>query len=205
MPNLIRDLGISYDCKLHFDDYIDNIVFKAYQRVNLIFRSFYCHNLKLLKKCYITYVRPLLEYCTPIWQPCKIQNINKLENVQRYFTRRLFPKAAFSYRERLFLLELEGLESRRLKADIKMYYKIIHGLVDLKPKDFFTFAPSCDVTRGHGLRLHKSPFVDLNSFSNRAVNCWNKLSSDIVNASSFATFKFKLDKIDFYEYCVGRE
>ena len=59
--------------------------------------------------------------------------------MQRYFTRRLFPKAAFSYRERLFLLELEGLESRRLKADIKMYCKIFHGLVELKPNDFFTF------------------------------------------------------------------
>ena len=46
--------------------------------------------------------------------------------VQRYFTRRLQGLKSFSYTDRLFLLDLESLELRRLKADLVMYFKILH-------------------------------------------------------------------------------
>ena len=38
--DLVRDLGITYDSNLCFPDYINEIVGIAYQRVNLLFRSF---------------------------------------------------------------------------------------------------------------------------------------------------------------------
>ena len=58
-------------------------------------------------------------------------SIHKLENVQRYFTRRLFSYRSHSYKERLQLLNLESLEARRLKYDLKMYFKIIHNLINI--------------------------------------------------------------------------
>ena len=106
--NVIRDLGINYDSNLCFSSYIDKIVSKAYQRVNLIFRTFFSRDHKILTLAYTTYVRPLLEYCTSVWSPYLINDITRVENVQRYFTRRLFFKKGFSYTERLFLLELES-------------------------------------------------------------------------------------------------
>ena len=42
----IRDLGLCYDSKLSFTCYIDSIVTKAYQRINLIFRAFHTKNIK---------------------------------------------------------------------------------------------------------------------------------------------------------------
>ena len=83
---------------------------KAYQRVNLIFRSFYSRDPKILKLAYNTYVRPILEYCTPVWSPFLIKDIDRIEGVQRYFTRRVFYKNEFSYKDRLFLLEMESLK-----------------------------------------------------------------------------------------------
>ena len=117
--------------------YIDSIVSKAYQRVNLIFRSFYSRDPKILKLAYNTYVRPILEYCTFVWSPFLIKDIDRIEGVQRYFTRRVFYKNEFSYNDRLFLLDMESLEVRRVKADLIMYYKVINGLNDLNPSDFF--------------------------------------------------------------------
>ena len=38
---LIRDLGITCDCNLRFNDYIDGIVKRAFMRTNLIFRAFF--------------------------------------------------------------------------------------------------------------------------------------------------------------------
>jgi len=37
----------------------------------------------LLTKAFTVYVRPMLEHCSPVWSPCHIGNINKLESVQR--------------------------------------------------------------------------------------------------------------------------
>ena len=84
-PDFVRDLGIAYDCKLSFNVYIDSIVSKAYQRVNLIFRSFYSRDPKILKLAYNTYVRPILEYCTSVWSPFLMKDIDRIEGVQRLF------------------------------------------------------------------------------------------------------------------------
>jgi len=36
-----------------------------------------------LVRAFITYVRPLLEYCTPIWSPYSVGMIKRVESVQR--------------------------------------------------------------------------------------------------------------------------
>ena len=136
-PDVVRDLGIVYDSKLSFNVYIDYIVSKAYQRVNLIFRSFYSRDPKILKLAYNTYVKPILEYCTSVWSPFLIKDIDRIEGVQRYFTRRVFYKNEFSYNDRLFLLDMEALNVRRVETDLTMYYKVINGLNDLNPSDLF--------------------------------------------------------------------
>ena len=109
--NSVKDLGITYNHKLQFDVYIQKIVSKALQIVNLIFRSFVSRDVRILVRAFSTYVRPILEYCTPIWSPYLLKDINKIEGVQRYFTRRLFPEKQYSYAERL-VANLETLETR---------------------------------------------------------------------------------------------
>ena len=66
---LIRDLGITYDCNLRFNDYIEGIVKKAFMRTNLLFRAFVSGNVLILTRAYLTYIRPIVEYCTHIWSP----------------------------------------------------------------------------------------------------------------------------------------
>ena len=90
--------------------------------VNLIFRSFVSRNIQILVRAFTTYVRPILEYCTPIWSPYLLKDINKIGSVQRYFTRRLFPEKQYSYAERLILTNLDTLESRRIKSDVIMCF-----------------------------------------------------------------------------------
>ena len=143
LPNVksIRDLGVVYSDKLDFNEHISNIVIIAYQRVNLIFRGFTFRNTLLLTRTYINFVRPILVYCTPCWSPYLLKDIDKIENVQRYFTRRLFSWSLYTYNERLFLLGLESLESRRLKYDLKLYFQIIHDHIHLDKSNFFRFIP----------------------------------------------------------------
>ena len=200
----IRDLGILYNSKLCFHGYIDEIVSKAYQRINLLFRSFVSGNVCILTRAYITYVRPLLEYCSFIWSPYQICYIEKIEGIQRYFTRRVLKHVGLPYIERLSVLKLESLEVRRIRADLKLCFKIIYGLCDLDTNDFFTLYPPSSVTRGHGKKLigaRCNTNWQLNFFSNRVVNVWNSLPSDIVEARSIRAFVVKLRSHDLSQFC----
>ena len=62
-------------------------------------------------------------------------------------------------------------------------------------------------TRGHNLRICKPPCrsdLFLNSFANRAINCWNWLPNNVVNMNSIKGFSAKLDSINFEKYIKGR-
>ena len=63
-------------------------------------------------------------------------------------------------------------------------------------KDEF-FKLSQQTTRGHPLKIYKQHATKLpriNTFSNRIINDWNELTSEIVTATSTNSFKNKLDK-----------
>jgi len=202
-----KDLGLLYDSSLKFDEYIHSITTKAYQRIGLIFRGFTSRNADLLTKAFTTYVRPIVEYCTSVWNPHLLQDIDALESVQRYFTRRLFPRSLYSYKERLFLLNLESLELRRLKSDLTMYFKIINQLVINNPSKFFSFCPSINHTRGHNRKLQKQSLPNsslANTFSNRAIDCWNSLPSQVVTATTLRSFTCRLAQVDLSSYLRGR-
>ena len=62
-------------------------------------------------------------------------NINKIENIQRRFTKTIFPQLPYS--ERLVKLHLPTLEMRRVMADLTTCYKLLNGLIDIDSDNFF--------------------------------------------------------------------
>ena len=81
--NETRDLGVIIDNKLNFSTHISAISHKVHVRASLILRSFTTRDFVFLTKAFVIYVRPILEYCTPVWSPYTVCNINKLERCQR--------------------------------------------------------------------------------------------------------------------------
>ena len=103
----------------------------------ILFKGFVSKDAKLLTRAYVTYVRPILEYCSFVWSPYHLKDIHALERVQRHFTRRLLGFRHYCYSDRLKLLNLETLEMWRLKADLKMYFKILNSHVEIDCEAFF--------------------------------------------------------------------
>ena len=136
------------DCDLSFSKHIDDITRRAYQRTYMIYKGFVSRDKIMLSKAYTTYVRPLLKYYTPIWSPTYVNDIVKIENFQKYYTKRISSISNLSYKHRLQCLKLDSLELRRLYFDMRMVYKIIHGLIDVAFDDLLTFSPNRS-TRGH--------------------------------------------------------
>jgi hypothetical protein len=199
-----RDLGLVLDSKLNFIKHISLIAHKAHIRAKLILKSFLSRDPEILRKAFITYVRPLLEYCTPVWSPHTQHNITKVESVQRHFTKCLDNMSAFTYAERLQILGLESLQVRRLKCDLITCYNILNHNLIVSNDDFFETTPYHN-TRGHSRKLFKKQ-VRINAskfcFSNRIINIWNSLPANVVESQSIAVFKSKLKSFDL-NTCLG--
>ena len=99
-------------------------------------------NRYLLISAFIAYVRSLLEYCCSVWSPSKLGLIDKLENIQRRFTKRLHGLQHLSYNKRLQLLKIYSLECRRIKADLIMFFEMFHQLINLEVHTFFDISNS---------------------------------------------------------------
>ena len=135
----VTDLGILVDSHLTFNLHISNILTKATQRVGVFFRGFSSRHIALMKKAFITYNRPSLEFNSNIWNPTKKYLIDKLESIQRRFTKRVPSISHLSYLDRLRALDLEPLELRRLKFDLIQYqaYKVLNNISCIDPSSYF--------------------------------------------------------------------
>ena len=115
------DLGVNVDSKLSFVQHISNVVSKAKAKCSLILKCFLTNDVNMLVKAYTVDVKPLLEYNCAIWSPCFKKDINLIESVQRYFTRKVYSKIMLPdtcYKNRLLNLGLQRLETRRIICDI---------------------------------------------------------------------------------------
>jgi ribonuclease P/MRP protein subunit RPP40 len=133
--NSYVDLGITVTNGLSFELHVNNIVSKARQRSSTLLRGFISRNLSTMRKAFITYIRPVLEYNSIVWNPCLIHLIDLIENVQRSFSKRIPSISSLPYAERLALLDLELLELRRLRFDLIYYYKVMNHLTPFNPSD----------------------------------------------------------------------
>jgi len=115
------------------------------------------------------------------------------------------------YEESLACLDLDTLECRRLKADLTLYYKIMHNLTPwsidryintaVHPRhirltdcrsDFYISAPFCGTV------------ADQNDFFHRCISCWNNLPSTITSATSLKQFTNALPRADLTSYLQYR-
>ena len=55
--------------------------------------------------------RPILEYCTPVWSPHHKGLADKIEKVQRRFTKRIYGLSTLSYEDCLLSLKLDSRNS----------------------------------------------------------------------------------------------
>jgi len=202
-----RDLGVQITHNVKSSDHCNLISDKAMRRMGMIFRVFSCKRVNILLKAYKTYVQPLVESASVTWCPYLHKDIDAVEKVQRFFTRRLFKRCnlqAATYAQRLAYLGLESLELRRIRTDLVMYYNIIHGESAIKRSRIFQMAASR--SRGHSLKL-KKPFCHTNYLENafcvRRVNLWNELPEIVVSSTSSGTFVQNLGRfVDLQRSCV---
>jgi hypothetical protein len=189
-----RDLGVTFDGSLKFSIHIRNIVNKANSRLGIIKRNFSNISKEVLLPLYKSLVRPLLEYCSVIWNPILKSDYIEIEKVQKR-AKELVPAIRnLDYKDRLKYLKLDSLGFRRRRNDMIQVYRIIHNVDKVDREKFFELHTE-SITRGHSLKLKKtrvSHKLRQNSFSIRIINDWNHLKEETVTAGTINSFKSQL-------------
>ena len=142
-----------------------------------------------------------LDYCSALWNPNgSAYLVDKVESVQRSFTRKIASMKGLNYWERLVSLRLYSVQRRRERYIIMYVFKILHGIV-----------PNC------GISFHENPRTGIraivpklkpglsshlknlkcNSFNHVAPMLYNILPVDMrrmyTTNDPLVTFKFDLD------------
>lgn len=178
-----KDLGVYVSSNLSSSIHCTNISAKASKISAMIRRSFVSKNIDLMVLAFKTYVRPILEYCSVVWNPYHISDINTVEKVQRQFTKKILWRHNLSYNQRLEFLKLERLELRRIHTDITLAYNIICNEF-LPFNDFYTLAAYNRNRSCNNQRLYINKFrLDCRKFDfcNRSARIWNSLPQHILN------------------------
>ena len=191
-----KDLGVIVNSDLRLRKQCLEARNKANRVLGFIFRSVKSRRSDVILKLYLALVRPHLDYAVQFWSPHYRKDIGLLESVQRRMTKRIQGMRDIPYERRLRLLNLHSLERRRLRGDLIEVFKWYRGYNKGDVSKILRVSNQ-DRTRNNGFKIEKSRFkkdIGKNWFSNRVVDEWNGLSSQVVSAKTIESFKRRLDK-----------
>uniref|UniRef100_A0A2H1VC59 SFRICE_022052 n=1 Tax=Spodoptera frugiperda TaxID=7108 RepID=A0A2H1VC59_SPOFR len=132
----VRDLGVIMDTKVNFRSHIDNIVTKSARLLGFLKRS--TRGFRLVRTKIVLYnalVRSHLEFASVVWNPHYAVHSQRIESVQRAFTKHLAwtfgdISSRCPYEQRLQCYSMDTLRNRRLTQDLVFFYKLVNNKLD---------------------------------------------------------------------------
>ena len=80
-----KNLCVTISCDLSWSPHITNCCNKTHTLIGLLYRRFYqCTNSPSLLRPYKSFIRPLLDYASIVWNPHLKGEIESFENVQKF-------------------------------------------------------------------------------------------------------------------------
>ena len=194
----VKDLGILISEDMTFKHQISEMCDGATNFASWLLRTFRTRSKDVMLLLLKTYLIPRLEYCSAIWNPTQVNQINQVEAIQRTFTSKIENLDRYNYHERLKKLNLFSLQRRRERYILIHTFKIFRNLapndVNLQFHENLRLGTQCRrlPLKGKSLRLKTLRF---NSFSHSAPRLFNLIPGEIKRAKTVDSFKSALDKL----------
>lgn len=186
-------MGVIITSDLKWNEHITYIYNKAMKKLGFLRRSLGNATPELKILAYKTFIRPILEYASIVWDPHTQTNITKVEKVQRKSARFIFNTYSWRMSPSTLLktAELENLATRRYRDRMKFFYLLYNGQLGID-KALYILPASHRCTRSY----HNKKVKDFscrtsafkNSFFPRTVSEWNALTASIVDCQTVSSF-----------------
>ena len=201
--DFVKDLGITLSRDCSFKQHISNITESAKRMSSWILRTFETRENTPMLTLYKSLVRPLLEYSSPLWSPIAKGEIQRIEEIQQSFIRKI-KGVSHNYHTALKQLNLYSLERRRQRYMAIQVWKILEGLSpNLNGTEGIKQQHGIPHRRGrecHIFNLARTP-SHLQTIRKQTIKCagvkiFNELPKHIRNITdtSVNLFKSNLDK-----------
>ena len=196
-----RHLGVVLSVDLQWNSHIDHLLSVTAGPVYLCQKLVYQHRLPSLaiRRFYIAFVRPRLEYCNAAW--CGLTRIQalRLEKVQVRVARAIVRCPGGSRSQVLQDAGLPTLLWRRREHCLGLLWKLVNGI---GPPALLNVLPATAASRSSSvLRSSHSLQFPLclssrrkSSFLCYTIPIWNKLSLSVISCSSVSSFQCSLRK-----------
>lgn len=186
-------LGLVITSDLRWNEHISYIEKKAFSKLGYLRRALAkaTRDTKLL--AYKTYVIPILEYASAVWDPHTQANIDKLESVQRKAVRFIFNayRRDTSPSALLESAKLETLESRRYHERMKLFYLIYNDKLAIQKSSYIEPILRRETRSSHPKRVTEHlchTNIYRYSFFPRTINEWNNLSPEVLESVDLKSF-----------------
>jgi len=190
-------LGVHLKNNLNWTDHIKTVTKKARGVSAFLQRNIRPCPRKTKALCYLTLVRPLLEYACTVWDPHTKENIHRLEMVQHRYVRFVTGDYRYTSSVSAMLTKLQWptLQERRANLKMVLLYRITHHQADTLQHHLI---PNTMSLRGHP-NQYRVPFartlIYQKTFFPDAIRMWNSLPADVVQCTSVENFKHEVQQI----------
>ena len=190
-------LGVIISSDLSWSPHVQSVYNRANSTLGFLRRNLRRCPTSLKETSYISLVRSIMEYASPIWDPHLVKDVHMLESVQRKEAR--FIKGDFrttaSVSAMLQDLGLRNLQDRRRDLRLALLFKVVTNKVGVNTSDI-GLIPADGRTRAN----HRFKFRTISaktsalkhSFAARTVGDWNKLPASLLELDSLDAFKAEL-------------
>ena len=140
-----------------------------------------------------SHVRSMLEFNKVSWNLRYVREVNCVEKVQRWYTKRIWSGDSVSCSDRLQVCKLQTLGSRRRKIDLIYLYRTLQedaALANIK----IQLRPLSGVSNVARPKYHI--VRTCNSFSSRCVSAWNNLPN-VTACDSLKHFNSQYMQVNF--------
>ena len=191
-----KDLGVFISSDIKFKDHIKFVHSKCRQLMGWALRTFKTRKADLMLTLWKSLIIPRLDYCSQLYFPTAVNEMQQLEALQRTFTSHISSITNLDYWQRLKQFKLYSVE-RRFERYLLIYsWKIIEDKI-IPPEPFSV--SDLESRTGRKFIIHAND--NLNLPFNRAKSSFNALPKKIRNCTNvnFETFKKHLDKYHLYK------
>lgn len=209
-----KHLGLTLNKHGKWKEHITNITISASKILGIMRLLKFKLRRESLNQIYISFMRPILEYASVVWDNCTLAEKDTLEKLQNEAARIVSGTTRSISLNKLYKeVGWLSLTDRRKYQKLIYTYNIINGLA---PDYLTSIYPNAVSNRSH-YPLRNALDIDIiarrteifaQSFIPSSVNLWNNLPPDIKSIQSLSLFKlrvlqtFSVSKVPKY-YSVG--
>ena len=193
-----KHLGLTLSCDGKWHEHVNNIISSASKVLGMMRKIKFTINRKALGQIYVSFLRPILEYGSTVWDSCTQYEKDNLEKIQHEAARIVTGLTrSVSLRSLYGELGWISLEERRQFQKLVIAYKIKNGITpeylnNLFPETVGSNTPYNLRNNSDYNIVYTRTELFKNSYIPSCITLWNTLPEHIRNCDTLASFKRQL-------------